>query len=136
MVEVSNEGGVIMTDAHTLSIVCGSATLTQPAFEPEISFAIDGTVPTLVVPKWESKSPEDCLITRYEIYSDGDTLSEAFDQEYEDLPEEGAVRFKLREDLALVKADYTYYVKAHIEGGELVSAALNFRVICGWETIT
>ena len=137
MVQVSNEGGVIMTDAYSFNIVCGYATLTsQPAFKPEISFVIDGNVPSVVVPKWESKSPDDCRITRYEIYSDAETLSEAFDQDYEDLDEDHAVRFRLREDLALVKDDYTYYVKAHIEGGELVSGELKFRVVCGSETLT
>ena len=120
MVQVSNEGGVIMTDLYSFSVVC--RTDDHPwlfsDFEPEITYVIDGNIPTLVVPKWDGGPEDHCGVSRYEVYSDeGWTVSEAFDQDYEDRPEASVIRFKLREDLLLVKDDYTYYVKAHIEGG-------------------
>ena len=45
----------------------------------------------------------------------------------------------LKDELKLIREDYTYYVKAHIAAAEtdsdVITAAYTFKVVCGAATI-
>ena len=129
-------------EAYTFNTVCGAKTFVPPTVEPEATYQIDNEIPTLKFPIWASYTP-DCTITKYELYSDAETLSASFDQEghVEDI-DAGTVTFTVIEELRTAKDDYPYMVKVTLDtdhGGTLdiedvmfdTSQSYIFKTMCG-----
>ena len=74
-----------MSSSNSFTVVCGSATLDAPVIDEPAIYVIDGNRPILEVPRFVTHSPEDCEISRYEIYSGPEELSPYFDQDPVDL---------------------------------------------------
>ena len=80
----------------------------------------------------------DCAITNYGLYSDSETVSEPFDQVYDDLTEsEQMVEFKIKEEYRNNKEEYPYVVRATTDSDVvLLTASNSFETVCGPRTFT
>ena len=115
-----------------------------------VTRTIDGTLPVLSVPYYESYAPEDCRITNYELWSDLMGPSTAFEQDWTtDADEDGnnpVVKFRLREDLTVVKDIYPYMPRVTTESNNAdgesvvdvivfdVDTVYEYDVVCGAAT--
>jgi len=111
-------------EVYSFTIECGpgSTNIEVPTVSEILEFNLDYDQPLrqpyFVIPYFDPRSV--CPIVNYEVYAERDppTLHPDFVEGYEDLPDEGLVRFLLSDSVEVVLQDYQFYIKATAEGGD------------------
>ena len=87
-----------------------------PAIPLETFYTIDDLQPSFTIPEVDPHSSQ-CHVETYQLVIDKEAETLHPDFEYDYTVADGEVTFKVKESLAKVKADYSFYVKVSAKGG-------------------
>ena len=111
-------------EGYSFTIECGpgSTNIQVPTVSEILEFNLDYDQPLrqpyFVIPLFDPRSV--CPIVSYEVYAERDpaVVHPDFVEGYEDLADEGLIRFKLSDSVGAVLEEYEFYIKATAEGGD------------------